>query len=128
VPEDQRVAAGLLVQLVARAGRPRVSTARPSERPRAEAVDPGDRVRVGVVAVGEAGEQVVQVGRPLGVDDDPGRLDRAHAQGRPEHHPGEPHAAGGRPEQLGVAVRPDGAHRAVGDEQVEPLDGVAEAA
>jgi hypothetical protein len=62
---------------------------------------------VAVVAPGHAVEGVVQVGGALGVDQQAAAGDRHEGEGDVEDHAGQPHAAGGGPEQLGVLVGAD---------------------
>ncbi len=92
---------------------------RPAEGPApGQAVDPGHRVAVAVVARLHAGQGVVEVGGPFGVDPDARRLDRGEPQRGRGHDPGQAHPAGGGPEQvpafgvvgvaLGVEVEPSG--------------------
>ncbi len=72
--------------------------------PAGEAVDPGHRVRVPAVAGGHAGDAVVEVLRSLGVDHHGGGLDPSHPQRGVHHDPGQPHATGRGPEEVGIAL------------------------
>ena len=102
---------------------------RPAELPPLrEAVDPRDGVPVAVVAVEHARHAVVDVCGSFGVDGHVRGLDRLQLQRRLGDDPGEPHAARGRPERVGVGVRVDGDRAVRGGDELHPLDGVAEAA
>ena len=78
------------------------------------------------VALVHEREERVEVGRAGGVDGDAARLHPQQLHGGVEDHTREPHAADGRPEQVGPAIGPDVFHGAVGQQQREPLDVIAE--
>ena len=80
------------------------------------AVDPGHRVPVAVVTVQHLVHDVVEVDGPLGVDQHVAGLHRDHLQGGVGHDPGEAHAAGRGPEEIGVRVGGDGVGPGRGDQ------------
>ena len=90
------------------------------------AVDPGHRVAVGPVAGLHLVHHVVEVGRPFGVDQHVAGLDGEHLEGGVGDHPGEPHAPGRGPEQVGIGLRCD-LHRAGRGDQGHLEDVGAEA-
>jgi hypothetical protein len=94
--------------------------------PPGDGVEPGDRLGVGVVVDALAGHEVVEVVDLLGVDGEVRRLDAVQPHPGAHDDAGEPHAAHGGPEQ--VVVGGEGPERAVGGDQVERDDVVAEAA
>ena len=125
--EAERIGAQLRRQLVA----PGVIAARqdrtPERRAPSDAVDPRDRVAVVGVALEHARHHGVEVGAAHVGGAEQRRL---HPE-QPEDHlgddAGEPHGAGGAPEQLRIGVGRDG-HDALGRVQHERLDVVGEAA
>ena len=69
------------------------------------------------------------IGAPVGIHREVRGLGALQPHRRTEHGSGQPHPADGGPEQLlGLAVGSQGAHLAVGHQQVEDCDVVAEAA
>ena len=74
------------------------------------AIDPGHRVPVACVTLLHRRHHGVEVEEAVRVHEHPVRAHREHAKPRRRHDAGEPHAAGGRPEQLGVACRRDPVH------------------
>ncbi|MDZ7732442.1 MAG: hypothetical protein U5R31_04410 [Acidimicrobiia bacterium] len=69
---------------------------------------------------------VVEVGRALGVDEQPAGADALEAEGRPQHQSREAHPSRRRPEELGVVAGRDLDGRAVGQVHPERLDVVHE--
>src|SRR5699024_8990949 len=63
-------------------GEPATGEYRASERGAVgEEIDPGDGVVVGVIALGHEGEDRIEIGGAVGVDDEPARLDRGEGEG-----------------------------------------------
>ena len=127
--ELQRVARSFAGSWSRVASEPRVSTARPSFAPVAWCRSRRPSSRTCRRAVGEQREQLVEVAGAVGVDDEVRRLRAVQPDRRRDDHAGQPHAADGGPEQLGLgAVRGQRADRAVGGDQVHRQHVVAEAA
>jgi hypothetical protein len=109
----------------------RVATAHEDAAPgglaRRHAVDPAHRVGEGAALRADL-EELIEVLDADGLHLDVRVVDARELQLAGQDETRQAHAAHGGPEQLGLFVRAAGDHAAVGDEQLDPADVVAEAA